>query len=179
MTATLERRITRLEDSLPPPPDEPGDGEDLRWWESAPEAVRAYFLAVEREIITEEVDTDPESVADWLAVRHPLIPTMWHVAEQGYPLRRGQHELLCRAWVHLCETLRDPSHGDYSARAETAYRRGFGIDAAEGGRRYADHAGAGLVDAWRAHRAQGEPCPSWCSYMGIYRPELDFLAADE
>ena len=51
MTATLERRIVRLEDSLPPPPlppealDWPGD-EPPAWWGIAPEAVRAYAVAL-------------------------------------------------------------------------------------------------------------------------------------
>ena len=178
MVATLGRRIAKLEDSLPPPPEEPGDADGLGWWGSAPAAVRAYFLAVEREIITEEVDTDPENVADWLAARHPLIPAVWLAGEQGYPLRRAQHELLCGAWCHLQRGLH-PEHGDNNARAEIAYRRGFGIDPREGGRRYADHLGAGLVDVWRAHRARGEPCPSWCHYMGLYTAELALLAADE
>ena len=51
MTATLERRIAKLEDSLPPPPEEPGDGDELRRWEAAPEAVQRYLVVVYQEFV--------------------------------------------------------------------------------------------------------------------------------
>jgi hypothetical protein len=79
MTATLERRISRLEDNLPPP-EEPAE-DDLRWWDSAPEAVRAYFVAVEREGLDyyafhREPAPDADELSTWAAARHPLIAAM-------------------------------------------------------------------------------------------------------
>ncbi len=177
MTATLERRIARLEAEQPPPPDEPGD-DDLRWFHEASGAVRAYFLAIEQELVEYYGEAKPEveAIVDWLGRAHPLYRSVRFAAEQGYSLRRTQHLLLCDASRHLQHTLRAHPPGTI---ADTAWRRGFGIDAKEGGRRYADHLGAGLVEAWRAHRARGEPCPSFTRYMGIERPERDLLDADE
>ncbi len=178
MTATLERRVAQLEAEQPPPPDEPGD-DDLRWFHEARGAVRAYFLAVEQELAEHyagEAEPDAEAIVRWVEVRHPLYWSVRFAAEQGYSLRRTQHHLLCDASRHLQHTLDAHPPGTI---ADTAWRRGFGIDAKEGGRRYADHLGAGLVEAWRAHRARGEPCPSFTHYMGVEHAERDLLDADE
>ncbi len=53
MTATLRRRVAKLEAAQPPPP--PGDGGDdgsfeghwERHWAAAPEAVRRYYQATD------------------------------------------------------------------------------------------------------------------------------------
>ena len=103
MTATLERRLTRLEDAPPPPPP-PSPDDDGWWWDTLPDAVARYLVALVEECAAAGRDPDTTDGGAWINARHPLLRWVLGVADERQrlgtipPLIEYQRDLLHRAW---------------------------------------------------------------------------------
>ncbi len=196
MTATLTRRVMRLEAAQPPPPpDDPGDGDDGEWWRGAPEPVLRYLLAICRELEDETPPDDPLAARALLDERHPALADLQafigrHRAwGEPYTLRQLQREVLVMASMrlsfHIVRTTPGIGHGPDAD--ELTSRRMLGIDYRRIGQRpdpadptgsdcYYDRTGETFVRTWRA---AGTRNPETLAVLGFGAPELALLEADE
>ena len=194
MTATLERRLTRLETTVPPPPPEPPADADQGWWEAAPPPVVRYY-----EAIWDEVTADPRYPADLAAAvaaahaRHPALSevqaAIGRQARWGVPytLRQVQRVILVGAASRLAFAAVARAGGAHGPDADReAYDRLLGIPAARlappdparptGGACYYDRSSETFVRQWRA---TGTTDPATRALAGLYAAELALLAADD
>lgn len=179
MTATLERRLTRLETTVPPPPPDPPADADDGWWAAAPAPVVRYY-----EAIWGAVAADP---------RHPALSEVqaaigrqagWGVP---YTLRQVQRVILVGAASRLAFAAVARAGGAHGPDADrAAYAQLLGIPAASlglpdparptGGACYYDRSGATFVRQWRA---TGTTDAATRALAGLHAAELALLAADD
>lgn len=190
MTATLTRRLARLEAAPPAPPDEP-EGDRPPWWWGVPVPLRRYHRALEGEAEADpRWSADPAAVVADLHERHPWLPALWwllsmYFAPDGRPwtpgrlptLRGVQRDLLNHGQTRLQSSLYE-ARGERSAAecAERAWQRHMGVSHAQGNAIWFERGGEGWVRQWRA---TGTRDPETLAIMGLHEPELALLDADD
>ena len=196
MTATLSRRVAKLEAAQPPPPPDDGD-DDGEWWRGAPEPVLRYLLALCQGAAGDPAVPagDPAALAAALHARHPALSDVMAFVgrhrrpDEPYTLRQLQREVLTAAMMrlsfHIVRTTPGVGHGpDADERTsrrllDVEYRRiGQRPDPAHptGSACYYDRSGETFVRQWRA---TGTRDPETLAVLGFGAPELALLAADE
>ncbi len=209
MTATLTRRIARLEAAQPPPPPDDGDDGDAsfeehreRHWAAAPAAVRQYYRATDEAFAVrygrptaEVANEDPEALLtlgrEWFPCLDRIALCIDIALDHGevVTLRQCQREALTEALArlsfHLVATTPGLAHGPDAY--ELTSRRMLGIDYRRIGER-PDPAHPTGSDCWydrtgetfvRQWRVTGTRDPETLAIMGFGEPELALLAADE
>ncbi len=195
MTATLTRRVMRLEAAQPPPPPDDESRDDGEWWRGAPEPVLCYLLAICRELEDEMPPDDPLAARALLDERHPALGDLQAFIRrhrgwgEPYTLRQLQREVLTaaasRLSFHIVRTTPGVGHGpDADERTsrrllDVDYRRFSGPpDPARptGHDCYYDRTGETFVRTWRA---TGTRDPETLAVLGFGAPELALLDADE
>ena len=209
MTATLTRRIARLEAAQPPPPPDDGDDGDgsfeehrERHWAAAPEAVRQYYRAADEAFAvrygrptSEVAKEDPEALLtlgrEWFPHVHAVALCIDIALAHGevVTLRQCQREVLTAAMqrlsFHIVGSTPGLAHGPDAD--EFTARRMLGIAYRRIGER-PDPARPTGSDCYydrtgetfvRTWRATGTRDPETLAVLGFGEPELALLAADE
>ena len=207
MTATLSRRLAKLEAAQPPPP--PGGGDDgsfegywERHWAAAPRAVQKYYRATDEAFAarygrpTAEVAAeDPEALLtfgrEWFPHLHAVALCIDIALDRGevVTLRQCQREALTEAMqrlsFHLVRVTPGLAHGPDAD--ELTSPRMLGVEYRRIGQ-HPDPADPTGSDCWYDRtgetfvaqwRATGTRDPALLAIMGFDEPELALLEADE
>ena len=154
MTATLEKRVSRLEGGLPPPPPSLPPDDDRwpaddppAWWALVPGAVRRYFLALLAEVGDEFARSgDAGEAWDATLARHPgavdLLGLLEDHAERGgrVPLPVAQRAVVWAGWLRCWDAIADSA---------TACRRYWGGGHGDVWPLWTDAGGARVLATWR------------------------------
>lgn len=138
MTATLTRRIGRLEATAPPPPPEPPADADRGWWEAAPAPVVRFYETIWGEVTTDpRYPAEPDVAVAAAHARHPALSevqaAIGRQASWGVPytLRQVQRVVLAGAASRLAFASVARAGGAHGPDADReAYDRLLGIPAA-------------------------------------------------